>query len=64
MDSWGIEPPPLTRACVGCGGAFRYLSRIQLCDACEEDYNADMAEVEARERYDDDQAARRSFYNG
>lgn len=62
MDSWGIEPQPLTRPCVGCGGAFRYLNRLNLCDGCQEDYNADMELVDAYERDADDRDATHTYY--
>jgi hypothetical protein len=64
--SWGdsdIQPAPLRRPCAACGGAFQYLNRLNLCDACQDDYDADMREVEARERADEDAAATRAYYN-
>ena len=60
---WGdIEPAPRTRPCAACGGAFRYLDRLSLCDACRADYDAETAEWEVRERSDEDAAARRAYY--
>jgi hypothetical protein len=62
---WGdidIAPAPLTRQCAACGGAFRYLDRLNLCDGCRGDYDDEMRLVELRERNAEDAAARRAYY--
>lgn len=66
MAEWtGLEEinvAPLKRPCAACGVAERYLSRIGLCTACEQEYDAEMEEIDARERADDDAAARHLYY--
>jgi hypothetical protein len=64
---WGdsdITPAPLRRPCASCGRATPYLDELNLCDVCRFEHDADMREIDALERADEDYAARRSFYNG
>jgi predicted amidophosphoribosyltransferase len=68
--AWGdsdIQPAPLTRPCAGCGGAFRHIDELRLCDGCREQHDFEMAEVyasEQRDKADEDRAAARRYYNG
>lgn len=64
MYSWGsdIEPAPLKLPCVACGAAERYRSRLGLCEACERDHNAEMEELDQREREADDRDAHARYY--
>jgi hypothetical protein len=62
MSEYDFDLPPLTRPCAGCGVAERYLSRRDLCDACEAVYSAEMELVDQMERDADDHQARSTYY--
>lgn len=63
MSEYDFDLPPLKRPCAGCGVAERYLSRVDLCDACQTDWDAEMTMIDQLERDADDRQARNAYYS-
>lgn len=67
MSNWGdentvdIQPAPLKRECHSCG-RHEHLNRVNLCDACDAEWNAEMYAIDADEKEFDDREARGVFY--
>jgi hypothetical protein len=63
MSYWGddIQPGPLKRQCASCG-RHEHLDRLNLCETCRGEYDAEMVDMEMRERDWDDDEAGRNYY--